>query len=249
MTPLPFVFAASLFFRYEPAAPTVGDPIRIEYAIEEGSRIVPDVKPEYEIVSVEDGALVVRSFRPGNFTVTGAVERDGVTEAFRGPGIEVRSVLGENDDLEPAPVKPPVVPPPQQLPRIMIASAAVAALLAWAAVLVLRKGDEPLPARVLGVDERFLAALDSLRRRPFEQEAVAEVAELTREFLAHRDPSLSRELTTTELVARLLESPDAQLAAPVRDVLREGDLAKFSPWGSRFEGMAPLVDRAKELVR
>lgn len=249
MTPLPFILAASIFFRYEPAAPTVGDSVRIEYTIEEGSRIVPDVRPEYEIVSVEGGTLVVRSFRPGNFTVTGSVERDGVSEAFRGPGIEVRSVLGENDNLEPAPVKPPILHPPQQLPRIMIASAAAAALLAWAAVLLLKTRDETLPAPLPGMDDRFLAALETLRRRPFNQEAVAEVAQLTRDFLARRDPALSRELTTTELVARLLESPDARLAAPVKDVLREGDLAKFSPWGSRFEGMPALVDRAKELVR
>ncbi len=249
MTSLALILAASVFFRYEPAAPTVGDPVRIEYEIEQGARIVPEESGEYEIVSGDDRTIVVRSFRPGIFTVAGVVERDGVSEPFRGPEIEVRSVLGENDSLEPAPLKPPVVPPAERLPRIAIACAAAAAFLAWAAVLLWKGKVELESVPAPGFDAVFISRLEALRRRPFEQQAVAEVAELTRDYLARRDPSLARELTTTELIARLQESPDARLIAPVTDVLREGDLAKFSPWGSHFDSMSPLVDRAEELAR
>lgn len=249
MTVLSLVLASSMFFRYEPAAPTVGDPVRIEYQIAPGARIVPDVSSDYEIVSADGSTMIVRSFRPGALTVAGAVERDGgIREPFRGPTIEVRSVLAENDELKPAPVKPPVAPPAEKLPRIAIACAAGAALLAWAAVLLWKVRERPDGALILGPDQTFRARLDALRRRPFEQQAVAEVAELTREFLARRDPTFARELTSTELISRLRESPDFRFASPVSDVLREGDLAKFSPWGSHYDGMGPLVDRAEKLL-
>lgn len=250
MTALSLVLASSMFFRYEPAAPTVGDPVRIEYQIVPGARIVPDVSSAYEIVSADGSTMIVRSFRPGPLTVAGSVERDGgIREPFRGPTIEVRSVLAEDDELQPAPLKPPVAPPAEKFPSVAIACAAGAALLAWAGVLLWKVKDGPDTSLPPGLEQTFRARLSALRLRPFEQEAVAEVAELTREFLARHDPAYARELTSTELISRLRESPDFRFAGPVTDVLREGDLAKFSPWGSHYDGMGPLVDRAEELLQ
>ena len=249
MTVMPFALAASLFFSYGPSNPTVGDPVTIEYRVTEGERILPLEEEGYEIVSADGGTLVVRSFRPGPFTVQGTVERDGISQPFSGPRVDVRSVLVEGDALEPAPLKPPVELPVQRMPLLAIAGAAVAAIIAWAALFLL-KGRSILPdAPVATREHLYIERLENLRTRPFDQAAVAEVAELVREYLASNDSGLARELTSRELLERARHSTATGIAAPLSEVLREGDLAKFSPWGSHFGAMGPLVDRAEAVVR
>ena len=69
----------------------------------------------------------------------------------------------------------------------------------------------------------------------------AELADAMRFHLATTDPRLGLELTTRELLARC-DDPT------VAEILRQGDLEKFSPWGAAPGDFHALARRGLALI-
>jgi hypothetical protein len=221
---------------YTPAAPTVGDPIAIEF------RGTPqlDRSAEYEVVSQQGNRVVVRTFEPRSFALSGVVE--GVR--FRNLIVPVKSVLTPADPLTPAPLKPPVAAPAPRLPFVLIGIAALAAALAWLAVYLRSRRQRVMPVvPALPPAEQFRQTVLALRDDPRAPRRWATLADATRAYLAATHPHLGAELTTTELCARL--SPEQ---AVVTDILRQGDYEKFSPWGAPLASFDALADGALQLL-
>jgi hypothetical protein len=114
------------------------------------------------------------------------------------------------------------------MPFLAIALAAWVALLAWTFVFILARRRVTQPAIAIDPAEGISRARDW-----------AELADAVRRFLAATDPRLGLELTTRELLAR---SDDPTVA----EVLRQGDLQKFSPWGAAPGDFDALRTRAEE---
>jgi hypothetical protein len=229
---IPILLLVTATFR--PPAPTVGDPITIDFQ----APVILDASRQYEIVSQRGSRVVVRTFEPRPFTISGRVG----DVAFRNMVVPVRSVLKPRDNMAPAPLKPPIV---ESYPRLPFAAIGVAALLAiagWALVFVLarraaaaRAVEPPLPPA-----ERFRAMVIALRDDPSAPRRWARLADAVREYLA-ATTNLSKDLTTTEVVARA-GSPT------IAEILRQGDLEKFSPWGAWPRDFVSLASRALELA-
>jgi hypothetical protein len=224
-------FLLAVTATFHPAAPTVGDPITIEFR----QPVALDQSTEYEIVSQQGTRVVVRTFQPRPFALSG---RAGMTY-FRNLHVPVRSVLKPNDALEPAPLKPPQIPPPPRLPWIATGITALVAALAWAAVVLLarRRSRALIIEPEVAPAERFRRAVQMLCDDARHPQRWAALADATRLFLASLSPHLGTELTTAEILPRL----DHAHTAIVAEVLRQGDLEKFSPWGPlprNFESVA-----------
>jgi len=202
----------------QPAQPKVGDLITVRF--EQPVRL--EAAKDYEIVSQDGNRVVLRTFLPKPFVLSGVVGNVHFTNMI----VPVRSVLQPNDQLTPAPLVPPREVPYPRAPFIAIALAALAAIAAWAAAWWRarhqQKAIEPLP--VLTPDERFRRAVLSLRENPSEPLRWARLADETRAFLAATRPHLPSDLTTTELVPRLGETDRV-----VEVILRMGDVEKFAP--------------------
>jgi hypothetical protein len=224
---------------FRPASPTVGDLITIDFA----KPVVLDRSDSYEIVSQKGTGVVVRSFAPKPFALSGVA--GGVR--FRNLMVPIRSVLKPKDNLDPAPLRPPVrIPYPRQ-PFMAIGIAAAVAAAFWIAVLVLagsriadRRSQEP----ELAPAERFRATVAALRANQKEPLRWAALADATRLYLSTLSPHLGVELTTSQLLPRV----DAQHVAVVAQVLRQGDLEKFSPWGAPAADFDSLAEHALDLI-
>jgi hypothetical protein len=202
---------------FHPARPTVGDPITVDFA----RPVVLDRAPAYEIVSQRGSRAVVRTFEPKPFALSGTT--DGVH--FRNLVVPVRSVLAPNDALQPAPLKPPRKLPMPRGPFVAIGAAALLAIAAWAGLYALHIREKRRARGVLPIPpaERFRAAVSGLiARRP--AQPWAELADAVRSYLDER--GFGAELTTSQLLASL---GGHELIA---EILRRGDLEKFSPWGA-----------------
>jgi hypothetical protein len=162
---------------------------------------------------------------------------------FRNLIVPMKSVLRPMDSMEPAPLKPPVPKGPSRVPLVAIAIAAVIAAVSWAGVIHLarrrlpRAAEPPVPPV-----EKFRAAVHALRAGGGEGRW-AGLADASREYLAAMDASLGEELTTSELL-RALEGRAGAPTSFVAEILRQGDLEKFSPWGSPPGDFIALADRA-----
>ena len=224
---------------FRPATPTVGDLITIDFA----KPVVLDRSDSYEIVSQKGTRVVVRSFEPKPFALSGVT--GGVR--FRNLMVPMHSVLKPKDNLDPAPLRPPVrIPYPRQ-PFIAIGIAAAMAAALWIAVVVLagsqvadRRSQEP----ELAPAERFRATVAALRANPAQPHRWATLADATRVYLSSLSPHLGVELTTSQLLPRV----DAQHVAVIAQVLRQGDLEKFSPWGAPAADFDSLAERALDLI-
>lgn len=207
---------------FTPARPTVGDPVTVTFP----APVTVQASPDYEVVSQRGGVVVVRSFEPKTFTLRTS------------PGDEVmipiHSVLAPNDKMQPAPLKPPVAERYPRAPFVAIGVAALAAIAAWIAVAFLARRKKPQPEIVLAPAERFRAGVAAAR-------SWAELADAVRRYLDATDPRLGSELTTRELLARYDD-------ATVAEVLRQGDLEKFSPWGAGPGDLSALAGRALALI-
>jgi hypothetical protein len=246
---------------FHPAQPTVGDPIAIEFR----QPVALDPSPDYEIVSQSGNRVVVRTFRPKPFALSGRTE--GV--AFRNLVVPVRSVLKPKDDLQPAPLAPPRAEPYPRIAMTLIAIAAALAALAWLAAWLMAKrrraAVDATAVPQLPPLERYRAAVISLRDRPHAPKRWAALADATRAYLAATDPRLGAELTTTELLRRATVIPTVRegpvrtggdeggvtpLAPPshpsgvLAEILHQGDLEKFSPWGAVPADFAAIANRA-----
>lgn len=218
---------------FHPAQPTVGDPIAIEFR----QPVALDPSPDYEVVTQSGNRVVVRTFHPKPFALSGRTQ--GV--AFRNLVVPVRSVLKEKDDLQPAPLSPPVAEPFPRIASFALAIAAAFAALAWlAAWLVARRRRNAAAADAvpqLPPLERYRAMVAALRDRPQAPKRWAALADATRTYLAAIDPNLGAELTTTELLRR-------NTSTLLAEILRQGDLEKFSPWGAQPADFTAIANRA-----
>ena len=239
---IPLLLLVTAFFH--PAQPTVGDPIVIDFL----QPVVLDPSPEYDILSTRGSRVVIRTFEPRPFVISGRVGN----VVFRNMVVPVRSVLKPRDDLKPAPLKPPRKEAYPRLPFTLIGIAALLAVGAWTAVIFLERRaatakvvEPPMPA-----DIRFRTKVIALREDVRGERRWARLADATREYLAAVDPNFGMELTTRELLQKL---GVAQAGVPVPHqtvaaILRQGDLEKFSPWGALPADFAALADRALELA-
>jgi hypothetical protein len=176
----------------------------------------------YEIVARRGNSVVVRTFEPKTFALHTS---DGDVM------IPVHSVLKPDDKLDPAPLVPPRPEPYPRAPFIAMGVAALAAALAWVGVFLLARRRVVQP--VIRVDPA-----EGIRRA----RDWAELADAVRAYLAATDHRLGPELTTRELLARCHDPI-------VAEVLRQGDLQKFSPWGAAPGDFDALARRAQALIR
>lgn len=220
---------------FRPPAPTVGDPITIEFP----APVVLDPSPAYEVVSGGTTTFIIRSFDPKPFALSGQMGNI----RFRNLIVPMKSVLQPMDSMEPAPLRPPVSNEPSRVPLIAIAAAAAIAALAWAGVVLLarrllpRAAEPPMPPV-----EKFRAAVRALRSASGEGRW-AGLADASRQYIAAMDSSLGEELTTSELL-RAMEGRAGAPTPLLAEILRQGDLEKFSPWGSPPGDFLALADRA-----
>jgi len=94
---IPILLLVTASFR--PPAPTVGDLITINFQ----QLVHLDASAQYEIVSQRGRRVVIRTFEPKPFTISGRVG----DVLFRNMVVPVHSVLKPRDNLSPAPLKPP----------------------------------------------------------------------------------------------------------------------------------------------
>jgi hypothetical protein len=211
------------------AAVTVGDPVTIELP---KGQVVLQPSADYEVVSRSGNRLTVRTFQPAPFTVKGTSGGQPFART-----IEVRSVLNQGDDLVPAPLVPPREGKEPWLPWVLIALAAVAAIVAWGLVARRRPRAIKVVEASLTAEQRFEEAV---RAAAASSQRWARLADALRDYLS-AVAELPLDLTTTQLLART-ENPT------IAEVLREGDLEKFSPWGARRTDFDEVARRALELA-
>jgi hypothetical protein len=214
---------------FHPAHPTVGDPITVDFA----RPVALDRSPAYEIVSQRGSRVVVRTFEPKPFALSGTIE--GVH--FRNLIVPVRSVLAPNDALQPAPLKPPQRVPMRRGAFVAIGVAALLAAAAWAGLYALqaRERRRARGVPVIPPAERFRSAVAALIDRPPAQ-PWAELADAVRWYLDAR--GFGAELTTSQLLASLGRHD------LIGEILHRGDLEKFSPWGAPPGEFSAIAKRA-----
>ena len=219
-----------------PAQPAVGDRITITFP----QPVVLDASPSYSIVESSGSRVVLQTFEPKPFVVSG---RMGTTR-FHNMRVPVRSVLVQGDDMTPAPLAPPRPVAYPVGPWIAIAVAAICAIAAWATVWWKARRRKPALVEVLiPAEERFRRAVMALRANPARAHRWAALATETRAFLAATRPNLGTDLTTSELIPRLGDE-----ATLVRDILRQGDLEKFSLRGAPPRDFDELAAKVLELA-
>jgi hypothetical protein len=224
-----FALLFLLITTFEPARPTIGDPVKITFA----SPTTVDPSPDYEIVSRSGNSVVIRTFVPHTIAVNGRAA-DGPVSVM----IPIHSVLKADDKLEPAPLKPPKPEPWPRLPFSAIGLALLAAIAAWSSVVMLANRDVSKPRIVIVPADEFVRRVRSLR--PDAPKRWATLADIVRAYLAAVRADLGAELTTSELLSRVDQPAIAQ-------ILRQGDLEKFSPWGAAPADFDDVAKRALEI--
>jgi len=240
--------------QYAPDSPTIGDLITITYPDPGEGKVslLPD--DSYEVVSVEGNKAVVRTFRPGTLHVVAEILTPGQQTQRHAVDIEVRSVLAENDDLQPAPLVLPKQLAQNTTPLWAIGLAAAAALIAWALLYALsrrlRTESDEEQAWKIDPAAAFLERLNRISRLPDEEERWRQLADSTRWLLPTVDPALGRELTTSEILERMRSRrADDGVVSLVDRILHGGDWAKFSPFGAPHDASASVIHAARELAR
>jgi hypothetical protein len=217
---------------FQPATPTVGDLVTIDFP----APVTLEASPEYEIVSAQGQRVVVRTFSPKPFALSGRMGE----QHFRNLVVPMQSVLKPNDDLKPAPLTPPRHVPYPREPWIAIGVAALLAAGAWTLVWWRSRARVEKLIPMLPPDAQFRMTVNALRTRPHPQ-PWAVLADATRAFLAATRPNLGTELTTSEVLRRCGDPV-------VADILRQGDLEKFSPRGAAPMDFDAIAMRALELA-
>jgi hypothetical protein len=224
----PLILLAAITFT--PVRPTVGDPITVTFP----APVTVQPAKDYEVVAHRGNQVVVRTFEAKTFTL-----RTSGGEVI----IPVHSVLKANDKLDPAPLKPPRAERYPRAPFIAIAIAAAAAIAAWIAVVVLARRRRPKPEIIVDPTEQFRATVLALRAGRW-----ADLADATRRYLAATDPRLGMELTTRELLSECGGRAAAFDCPTIAEILHQGDLQKFSPWGAAPGDFAALARRVLALI-
>ncbi|HVE72544.1 MAG TPA: hypothetical protein VNI54_14360 [Thermoanaerobaculia bacterium] len=218
----------------QPASPKVGDLITVTFS----APVVLDASRDYEVVSRSGNTVVVRTFQPRPFVMNGKSGGGRFTQI-----VPVTSVLKQGDDLKPAPLTPPASLPYPALPWYAMAAAALLAALAW--VLAWWRARKPAEVVALPMTpaDRLRAAVQTLLAHPSYELRWAALANETRAFLTATRPNLTGDLTTSELLPRLDDRERV-----VQDILRQGDLQKFSRSGAADRGFEDLAARVLELA-
>jgi hypothetical protein len=214
---------------FTPAQPTVGDPITIDFT----ATVKLDPSQEYEIVSSSGNRVVVRTFAPKPFMLSGTAGDVHFTNLV----VPVRSVL-KNDDLKPAPLVPPRDVPYPREAWIAIGIAALLAIGSWTLVWWRSRATVEHLVPAVPPDVQFRRAVHDARAR---RQRWAYLADATRAYLAATRPNLGSELTTSEVLRRCSDPV-------VADILRQGDLEKFSTWGAAAMDFESIAARALELA-
>lgn len=220
---------------FQPAQPRVGDLITVTFP----APVVLDASRDYEVVSARANQVVIRTFEPRPFTMSGKVGGAPFNDVI----VPVGSVLRQGDDLAPAPLAPPLKILHPRTPFVAMAIAAVVMALAWLAAWLRSRKPVVEIAPQLTPEERFRAAVLTLRANPGYKFRWAALANETRAFLIATRPNLGGDLTTTELLPRLREEQGI-----VEEILRQGDLEKFSGRGAAPRDFDEVVERALELA-
>ena len=243
--------AAGIPVHVSPAAPTVGDPIRVVFAGDAAGAVTLDPSEEYEVVDHLPDGVVIRSFKPGPIILSGTVAKSGNGYRFGPLKLEVHSILGENDSLEPAPLRPPKSLPPNRVAWWALGIAGLVSAVLWYAIArssataappLMRQKAPPSPSVEL------LGALDATQSMDRATALIA-VGAATRRFLARVEPSWSLDRTSKELKLELSSHGlDGETLTTVDLALMEADLEKFSPWGAPEIDRAELIARVRKLV-
>ena len=212
---------------FQPPKPAIGDLITIRFE----QPVTLDRSPNYEIVSQRGNTVVIRTFKAQPFAISG---RTGDV-AFRNMTVPLRSVLKPGDKMDPSPLKPPRTEPYPRLPFIAIGVAALAAIAAWTAAVLRRQKSVPIKPS-LSPAEQFRATVAMLRKDPNAARRWARLADALREYLAATS-NISPDLTTTEVLTH---------RPAIADILHQGDLEKFSPWGPQPADFDSVAQRALE---
>jgi hypothetical protein len=250
-----FFFLFALLIAPPAIAPphaTIGDRVTITYPIDASSRVSIDESPDYDLISVSGNRVVLRSFKPGAFIVKARIEHPGTAPEPVETRVTIESVLAKGDKLQPAPLRPPKPVAMPTEPWKAIAIAALVAAFAWIGVWYRahRKTaptviEEPL----LAPDDEFRNRLRKIRTSPPADARWAELADAVRAYLARTRPDLGRDLTSSEIVRILRRSGEpVESTDTISMILAEADWVKFSPWSSRREDLAQLIERAERLV-
>lgn len=231
-----------------PGGPTVGDPIAVDLDLRAGERIELEPLEGVDVVARIPEGVLVRAFRPGPVTLRFILtdERGASREIIR--EIEIASVLHADDDMEPAPLAPPVPTTANRTAWVSIAIAAVAATLIWLQLLWLPRNLSTGQPMGLSPGDEFRRVIERVRRMTPSDERFATLSDATRRFLSRVDLRLGRELTSAELIERLGEEFPETTIDEIRDILSEGDYAKFSPWGGRASRFDLVVEEASDLT-
>jgi hypothetical protein len=220
---------------FHPAQPSVGDLITVDF---EQAPVVLKASSDYELVSQQGKRVVIRTFKPRPFALSG-VSGD---VAFRNMIVPVRSVIAPNDQMAPAPLKPPRAEPYERLPFIAIGIAALAAAVAWYAAMRMSKRTpvvKPAMATLLPPDERFRRAVELLLSRP-QPLRWAGLADAVRAYLAATS-AISVDMTTTEVLGVLNRDE-------IATILKTGDIEKFSTDEVSRDDFEAIARRALELA-
>lgn len=227
---------------FRPAAPTVGDPVTIQFE----APVRLDPSPDFELMSQSGPRVVIRTFKPEPLPLSGVAGN----VRFRNLVLPMQSVLKPNDDMKPAPLVPPRPLAAPRAPYYWILGAALFAIAAWAWAWSRRSAKAAAPARVVPPAEAFRGAILKASKA---RQRWAALADATRTYLAAR--GLARELTTSELLAEVPvaldhvpQSEREAHAAAVADILRRGDYEKFSPWGAPEGDFDAVARRAMMLI-
>jgi len=90
--------------------------------------------------------------------------------------------------------------------------------------------------------ERYRATVAALRSDTDGAMRWARLADATRAYLAATDGRFGKDLTTAEVLRAV---PDS---GALREILRQGDLEKFSPWGPAPADFDAVADRALRII-
>ena len=227
------LFLALVTSSMRPSQPAVGDPVTLQFS----APVVLDPSNAYEVVSRRGNSIVVRTFEPRPFVVSGHAGAETVRVE-----VPVRSVLKPKEQLKPAPLKPPEPDPAPRMPLIAIGVASLIAVLAWLVAVLLARRRSLAEEIVVVPGERYRAVVASLRADRRGSMRWARLADATRTYLAGVDARYGSDLTTSEILGRV---PDS---TALREILRQGDLEKFSPWGPAVADFDVVADRALQII-
>jgi hypothetical protein len=227
--------------------PTVGDPVFVDLGRSEGESITIAPPEGIEIDRETESGVVVRSFRPGTVSLDAILTSETGQSRSITRQIEIMSVLHPDDDLEPAPLSPPLPLSRNRGAWTAIATAAVGAAVVWILLLLAPRPRTRSEAAVMSPSAELIQTVERIRRLPPSDARLARVADAVRRFLFRVDPALRRSLTSAELLARIRQRREP-IDAVVRDVLEEGDYAKFSPWGGRAAKFDDVAEEATRLA-